>query len=65
MAAAGQSIVGGNFVGDVGANAANTAFIIAHETVLARMTKSQGTPSATPPARASKAPCTRSTGFST
>ena len=54
VAAAGQSIVVGNFVGDVGANAANTAFIIAHETVLARMTKSQGTPSATPPARASK-----------
>jgi hypothetical protein len=26
-----------HFVGDVGANAANTAFIIAHESVLARM----------------------------
>jgi glyoxylase-like metal-dependent hydrolase (beta-lactamase superfamily II) len=37
VAAAGQSIVAGNFVGQVGAEAANSAAIIAHENVLNRM----------------------------
>ena len=43
IAAAGESIIGGNFAGDVGANAANVATIIAHEAVLNRMTRSQPT----------------------
>jgi glyoxylase-like metal-dependent hydrolase (beta-lactamase superfamily II) len=43
VAAAGQSIVGGNFTGD-----ASVATILAHENVLGRMTRSQGTPGEVP-----------------
>lgn len=42
VAAAGRSIVGGNFAGQVGAEAANRAFIIAHEQVLNRMSHAEG-----------------------
>jgi glyoxylase-like metal-dependent hydrolase (beta-lactamase superfamily II) len=45
IAAAGQSIVGGNFAAQVGQAAANAAFIWAHENVLSRMsTPPQGQP---------------------
>jgi glyoxylase-like metal-dependent hydrolase (beta-lactamase superfamily II) len=50
VAAAGRSIVGGNFVGDVGAGAPNVAVIYAHEQVLSRMTRGQDTPGAVPQA---------------
>ena len=48
IAAAGESIVGGNFAGQVGANAANSAQIVAHEHVQARMSQTEGTPTAIP-----------------
>jgi cyclase len=48
IAAAGESIVGGNFAGQVGANAANSAQIVAHENVQARMSRTEGTPGAIP-----------------
>jgi glyoxylase-like metal-dependent hydrolase (beta-lactamase superfamily II) len=45
VAAAGQSVVGGNFAAQVGQGAANSAFIWAHENVLNRMsTPPQGQP---------------------
>ena len=45
MAAAGESVVGGNFAAQVGPAAADSAFIWAHENVLNRMTTpSQGQP---------------------
>jgi cyclase len=45
VAAAGESVVGGNFAGQVGAAAANSAFIWAHENVLNRMSNPpQGQP---------------------
>jgi glyoxylase-like metal-dependent hydrolase (beta-lactamase superfamily II) len=50
VAAAGESVVGGNFVGDVSAGAPDLAFIIGHENVLSRMTRSEGTPEAVPSA---------------
>ena len=48
MAAAGESVVGGNFAPQVGAAAANAAFIYAHENVLNRMSNPQGTDPAMP-----------------
>ncbi len=46
IAGAGQSIVGGNFAQQVGANAASSAQIFAHENVQARMSQTQGQPNA-------------------
>ena len=42
VAAAGESVVGGNFAPQVGAGAANAAFIYAHENVQNRMSNPQG-----------------------
>src|SRR5438477_543712 len=42
VAAAGQSIIAGNFAGQVGQDAANLAAIIAHENVLNRMSAPTG-----------------------
>jgi cyclase len=42
IAGAGQSIVGGNFAPQVGPNAANSAQIVAHEQVQARMSQAAG-----------------------
>jgi glyoxylase-like metal-dependent hydrolase (beta-lactamase superfamily II) len=51
VAEAGESIVAGNFVGQVGAGAANSAEIIAHEQVLLRMSRAgDGGQPAVPPA---------------
>ncbi len=48
VAAAGQSIVAGNFAADVGQNAASLAAIIAHENVLNRMSAPTGQQAARP-----------------
>jgi cyclase len=42
VAAAGESIVGGNFAGQVGAAAANASQIVAHENVQLRMSQAEG-----------------------
>jgi len=46
VAAAGRSIVAGNFANEVGQEAANSAAIIAHEQVLTRMSAPTGVPAA-------------------
>jgi cyclase len=50
VAAAGRSIIAGNFVGQAGQGAANAAKIFAHENALRRMSEGEARQPATPPA---------------